>query len=136
MEAQERKNKRNKSTISCSGREPTKWTHKPKKGQKKTRQTQKPIPSSTEDKHSQKRHTAKQNKTNLQTAEMALEWKKTKSEDNGISTQWAEHHQPILNQYKGGGHTVNGFRECGLVLGGKESILGFQSKLLLGKMLC
>ena len=61
------------------------------------------------------------------------EWKKTKIKDSGANTQWPEHHQPVLSQYKESGHTVKGFRGCGLVEGGKEPIFCFQPGLPLGK---
>ena len=57
---------------------------------------------------------------------------KKKTKDNGASTQWLEHHQFVPNQYKRGGPTVKGFKGCGLVVGGKWSIFGFQPRLLLG----
>ena len=43
-------------------------------------------------------------------AETMWERKKTKAEDSKASTEELEHHQPIPNQYKGGGPTVKGIQ--------------------------
>ena len=54
------------------------------------------------------------------------EWKKTKAEDGKASTEGLKHHQPVLNQYKGGGPTVEGIQRVWFGGGGEmESIFGF-----------
>ena len=65
--------------------------------------------------------------------ETTWEWKKTKAEDGKASTEGLKHHQLVLNQYKGGGPTVEGIQRVWFGGGGKmESIFGFQLWLLLG----
>ena len=88
--------------------------------------------SSIEDKHGQKRHVAKRNKNNLLWQKWNGNKRKQKTKDSRTSTQWPKHHQFVPSQYKRGGPTTKGFRGCGLVVRGKESIFGFQLGLLLG----
>ena len=64
--------------------------------------------------------------------ETAWEWKKTKTEDSGASTQGPEYHRLVPSQYKGGGSTIKELKGCCLVVGEKGSIFGFQLWLLLG----
>ena len=86
--------------------------------------------SSIEDKHGQKRHAAKWNKTNLLRQKLREKIRK-KTKDSGASTQWLDLHQSVPSQYKRSELMVKGFRGCGLVVGEKESIFGFQLRLLL-----
>jgi len=58
-------------------------------------------------------------------AEMMWERKKTNTKNSGTNTQGPEPHPFVLIQYRRGRPTVKGFRGCGLVVGGKEFILGF-----------
>ena len=59
-------------------------------------------------------------------AETMSERKKTKIKDSGASIERPEHHQPIPNQYKGGGPMVKGIQRVWLGGGGKMgSIFGF-----------
>ena len=58
--------------------------------------------------------------------ETMWEWKKKNANDTGMSTQGPEYHPLVPSQYKKGGSTFKIFRGRGLVVGGKESILGFQ----------
>jgi len=71
-----------------------------------------------------------------ETLEMAWEQKKTNTEGNRTNTQGPEYHPLVPSQYKRGGLTVKGLRGCGLMVGGKGSILGFLPGLLLGKIPC
>jgi len=52
--------------------------------------------------------------------------KKTNTNDTRTSTQGLEHHPLVPRQYRRGGPMIKRFKGCGLVVGGKESILGFQ----------
>ena len=73
----------------------------------------------------------KQNKS--ATAETTWEWKKTKIEDSRTSTERLEHHQPVPNQYKGGGPTIKGIQRVWFGGGGKKgSIFSFLPWILLG----
>ena len=78
-----------------------------------------------------------QNQTNTETAEMVWRPKRNK-----VQTKWSiqkgpGHHILVPSQYMGGGPQVNGFRGYGLAVERKRgSILGFQLKLLWGKMSC
>ena len=64
---------------------------------------------------------------------MTWEWKKTKTEDSGASTQGLEHHQLEPSQYKGSELMVKGIQKVWFGGGGKMgSIFGFQLWLLLG----
>ena len=65
---------------------------------------------------------------------MVWEQKKTKTEDNGASTEGPEHHQPVCSQYKGGGPTVKGFIRCGLVVEGKGVYIWFPTMSSFGNI--
>ena len=52
-----------------------------------------------------------------------------------MHTQGPKHHPFVPSQYKRGEPMIKGFKGCGLVVGGKMSILGFLLKLVLGKCL-
>ena len=60
---------------------------------------------------------------------------------NGLTWEWSartrlKHHQPVPNQYKGGGPWVRGKIKCGLTVGRREKpILRFLLKLFWGNCL-
>ena len=85
-----------------------------------------------EDRHEHKRHTTEWDME--KTAKMAWEYKKTNAKGSGMHTQGPKHHPFVPSQYKRGGPMIKGFKGCGLVVGGKRSILGFLLRLVLGKM--
>ena len=67
-------------------------------------------------------------------AEMTWNQKKTNVEGSGTNTLGLKYHPIVPSQYRRGRPIVKGLRGCGLVVGEKDSILGFLPRLLLGKM--